>query len=106
MEQNQHHSLHNSSGQLTEKPNCCLLDDCGRSVNATSSSRVSFSEGGIIGVFMSIMRVSVSEAIVKLDEGIYVDLTVVQQPVQLIVEKEGWARLWYRAKRCAKRQAC
>lgn len=55
---------------------------------------------------MSIMRVSVSEAMVKLDEGIYIDLAVVQQPVQLIVEKEGWARLWYRAKRCAKRQAC
>jgi hypothetical protein len=52
----------------------CLLDDCeGISVNGTRSPKVP-SGGGIIGVFMSIVSVSVIEAIVKLDAGIIVNI--------------------------------
>jgi len=59
-----------------ERETCCLLDDCGgRSVNASSTRCISSSGGGIIGVFMSIVIVSVSEAMVKLGEGIIVYVT-------------------------------
>jgi hypothetical protein len=56
----------------TENEARCLLDDCaGISVNATSTSCPP-SGGGIIGVFTSNVSISVSDAMVKLDEGIVV----------------------------------
>jgi hypothetical protein len=65
-----------SDDRFTERETCCLLDDCGgRSVNASSTPCMSSSRGGIIGVFMSIVIVSVSEAMVKLGEGIIVYVT-------------------------------